>query len=451
MPPGDAGSGAGLVGVLGRLGLRHVASHPASVTAPLPTAVDAVVVGAGIVGACCADALASAGLRVAIVERYGLAGGTTAAGEGNILVSDKEPGPELELALLSNRLWTQLGAELAADTGFGDIELEAKGGLMVATTTAGHDAITGLAVEQRAAGVVAEPADPAAAAELEPHLTPGVVGGVFYPQDQQVQPVKASAALLHRARQRGATLHGRTPVTGFTRGRDARLTGVVTSRGTIATEVVVNAAGVWSRELAAMAGVDLPVAPRRGQILVTEPLPTLVHRKVYDADYVGTVGAADPSAAAISSVIEGTRAGTILIGSSRELVGLDRRPNLRLLAAMAARAIELFPVLADVRLLRTYLGFRPYPPDHLPVIGADGEVGGLFHATGHEGAGIGLAPATGALVAALVTATPPPLDPAPFAADRPALRSWASTAATAAATSGSPRASDAPEVGAADA
>jgi len=396
-------------------------------SASLPTAVDAVVVGAGIVGACCADALTAAGLEVAVVERHGLAGGTTAAGEGNILVSDKEPGPELELALLSNRLWSELGAELADDSDVGDIELEAKGGLMVAMTASGHDAIAALAVEQRAAGVVADAVDPVAAAELEPHLTPLLVGGLFYPQDQQVQPVKASAALLHRARHRGATLHGRTPVTGFTRGRDGRLTGVVTGRGTIATEVVVDAAGVWSRELAAMLGIDLPIAPRRGQILVTEPLPTLVHRKVYDADYVGTVGAADPTAAAISSVVEGTRAGTILIGSSRELVGLDRRPALKLLAAMAARAIELFPVLADAHLLRSYLGFRPYSPDHLPVIGADVEVAGLFHATGHEGAGIGLAPATGALIASLVTATTPPLDPAPYAADRPGLRT--STAA----------------------
>ena len=420
-------------------------------SATLPASVDAVVVGAGIVGACCADALTAAGLDVAIVERYGLAGGTTAAGEGNILVSDKEPGPELELALLSNRLWTALSAELSADTEFGDIELEAKGGLMVAMTATGHDAITALAVEQRAADVVAQPVDPAAAAELEPHLTPHLVGGLFYPQDQQVQPVKASSALLHRTRRRGATLHGGTPVTGLTRGRDGRLTGVVTSRGTIATEVVVNAAGVWSRELAAMAGVDLPIAPRRGQILVTEPLPTLVHRKVYDADYVGTVGAADPTAAAISSVIEGTRAGTILIGSSRELVGLDRRPQLTLLAAMAARAIELFPVLADVHLLRSYLGFRPYSPDHLPVIGEDGEVGGLFHATGHEGAGIGLAPATGALIASLVTGATPPLDPTPFAADRPGLRSSASAAPAGPPVPGSPGLSGAPEAEVADA
>lgn len=384
---------------------------------PLPRTADAVVIGGGIVGACCADALAGAGLTVAVLERHGLAGGTTAAGEGNILVSDKELGPELDLALRSNDRWRELGEELDDD-----LELEAKGGLMVATTDAGHAAITELAVHQRAAGVDARPLDAAGARELEPHLTPDLVGAMAYPQDQQVQPVKASAALLRRARRRGASVHPHTRVTALHLDDAGAVTAVATDRGTIATRVVVNAAGVWSREIAALAGVGLPIHPRRGQILVTEPLPTIVRRKVYDADYVGTVGAADPTAPGISSVVEGTRAGTVLIGSSRELVGLDRRPSLPLQAAMAARACQLFPVLADVHLLRTYLGFRPYSPDHLPVIGPDTEVAGLHHATGHEGAGIGLAPATGDLIAALVTDAAPALDPAPFAPGRPGLR-----------------------------
>ena len=383
-----------------------------------PAAVDAVVIGAGIVGAACADTLAAAGHSVAVLERHALTGGTTAAGEGNLLVSDKEPGPELELALLANRAWTTLGAALA-DDGV-DIELEAKGGLMVAATDAGRDAIAALADRQRAAGVVVEPVPAEDAHRFEPHLNRELTAAAYYPQDQQVQPVKASAALLERARRHGATFHPRTAVTGLRRGRDGRLTGVVTDRGTVGTEVVVNAAGLWSAHVAELAGVHLPIQPRRGQILVTEPLPHLVHRKVYDADYVGTISA-DPAEAALSAVIEGTRAGTILIGSSRELVGLDRRPNWDLMARMAARAIELFPVLADVTLLRTYLGFRPYPPDHLPVIGEDHRVPGLFHATGHEGAGIGLAPATGQLIVAAVTGQAAPIDPAPFAVDRPGL------------------------------
>ena len=156
-------------------------------------------------------------------------------------------------------------------------------------------------------------------------------------------------------------------------------------------------------------------------ILVTAPMPQRVFHKVYDADYVGAVGSAD-AALQTSTVVESTPAGTVLIGSSRERVGFDTTSTLPPLAEIAAKAVKLFPFLAETMLMRTYFGFRPYAPDHLPVIGADGEVAGLFHAAGHEGAGIGLAPTTGELIAHAVLGTPAPLDPTPFLPTRPTMR-----------------------------
>jgi glycine/D-amino acid oxidase-like deaminating enzyme len=102
-------------------------------------------------------------------------------------------------------------------------------------------------------------------------------------------------------------------------------------------------------------------------------------------------------------VVEGTRSGTILIGSSRERVGFDRTFSLPVLRRLAEQAIGLFPFLAGVHAIRAYRGFRPYCPDHLPVIGPDPRVPGLLHACGHEGAGIGLSAATGDLIAAALT------------------------------------------------
>jgi glycine/D-amino acid oxidase-like deaminating enzyme len=189
--------------------------------------------------------------------------------------------------------------------------------------------------------------------------------------------------------------------------------GAVLSSGTIATPAIVNAAGVWAPAVARLAGSDLPVAPRRGAILVTEPLAPLIRHKVYAADYVAAVSSA-AEGLLVSPVIEGTPSGTILVGSSRERVGFDADVPVALLRALAAAAVALFPALAGVRALRAYHGFRPYCPDHLPVIGPDAAVPGLWHATGHEGAGIGLAPATAALVVAGLTATTPPIDPRPF-------------------------------------
>jgi glycine/D-amino acid oxidase-like deaminating enzyme len=134
---------------------------------------------------------------------------------------------------------------------------------------------------------------------------------------------------------------------------------------------------------------------------------------VYAAEYASGVASDEPGLQS-SAVVESTRAGTVLIGASRERVGFDRSYPLPVLRRLAAQAVALFPFLARVRVLRAYRGFRPYLPDHLPVIGQDPEVAGLWHACGHEGAGIGLAPATGAMVAAQVAGTDPEVDPAPF-------------------------------------
>ncbi|MEV0526232.1 FAD-binding oxidoreductase [Streptomyces sp. NPDC050439] len=375
---------------------------------------DVVVVGAGMVGAACALYAARAGLSVVLVDRGPVAGGTTGSGEGNILVSDKEPGPELELALLSRRLWT----ELAAEPGIGaSIEYEAKGGVVVASSGEGLAALGEFVRGQRAAGVDARAVAADELHDLEPHLAPGLAGGVHYPQDAQVMPSLAAAQLVRMARNVSAELRTGWEVTAVLRTAGGEVRGVRTDRGEIHAPYVVNAAGTWGGELAALAGVSLPVLPRRGFVLVTEPLPRRVRHKVYAADYVADV-ASGSAALQTSPVVEGTAAGPVLIGASRERVGFDRSFSLPVMRALAAGATRLFPFLADVRAMRAYVGFRPYMPDHLPAIGPDARVPGLIHACGHEGAGIGLAAGTGHLIGQVLSGAPPDLDLTPFLPDR---------------------------------
>lgn len=372
-----------------------------------------MVIGAGMVGAACAYYAARAGLDVVLVDRGPVAGGTTGAGEGNILLSDKAPGPELDLAILSIRLWRQFAAEP-----FGScIELDFKGGLVVAADPRDLGALHALASRQRSSAVSALAVAAHELADLEPNLVRGLAGGVLYPQDAQVQPALAAAHLIKAARVSGARLRTDETVTGVLRAANGAVRGVATSRGEISAAAVVNAAGTWGGAVAALAGVGLPVLPRRGFILVTEPVPSLVRHKVYAADYVADV-ASDSAALRTSPVVEGTAAGPVLIGASRERVGFDRTVSLPVLRRLAAQAIELFPVLRTVKAMRAYAGFRPYLPDHLPAIGPDPRVPGLVHACGHEGAGIGLAPATGHLVAQALLGRTTDLDLAPFRPDR---------------------------------
>jgi glycine/D-amino acid oxidase-like deaminating enzyme len=392
---------------------------------------DVVVVGAGIVGAACAEALTAAGVRVVVVDSGAPAGGTTAAGEGNILVSDKEPGPELDLAIASRREWPAVLARLPETVA--DVEWESKGGLVVATTD--PKPLEDFAAAQREAGVDAQVITPADAFELEPLLTRAVTAGVYYPEDAQLQPVLAATALLAAVRAGGGEVRAGVTALSVRRSAAGRVVGLETDAGVIRCSAVLNACGPWAGSFSKSAGGPIQVLPRRGMILVTAPLPECVRHKVYDADYVGAVGSGEADLQT-STVVESTRAGTVLIGSSRERIGFDDTIRVRVLRELARKAIGLFPFLGDVPVMRAYGGFRPYAPDHLPVIGPDPRIEGLWHATGHEGAGIGLAASTGRLITELFLGLDPHVDPNPFRVDRPAVLPPAPAEQVAARTSG---------------
>ncbi|RWZ52970.1 FAD-binding oxidoreductase [Labedella phragmitis] len=386
-----------------------------------------VVVGAGIIGAAITRELARDGHDVTVVERSAAASGTSGRGEGNILVSDKGPGPELDLARFSRSLWPTVARELREELGesFPAIEFEPKGGLVVSTTAAGAAPLLAFAAAQRSAGVRADVVDAATAKSLEPHLTDATTAAIHYPEDAQIQPVVATEAFLRSARLAGARVLTGHEVIGAVLDSAGALAGVdVRSRDGVTrsfpADAVVNAAGPWGAAVSEVLGAAIPVRPRRGVVLVTTRMPHRVFHKVYDADYVGAVESSSADLQT-SSVVESTASGTVLIGSSREQVGFRDEFSTRIVAELARKAILLFPFLSSASLMRSYSGFRPYMPDHVPVIGEDPRLPGLWHANGQEGAGIGLATGTAALLAALIAGRTPPVDAAPFSVSRAGL------------------------------
>ena len=370
---------------------------------------DAIVIGAGIVGASAALSLTNAGLKVLVIDRGAVSSGTTGAGEGNILVSDKDPGPELTLALKSRDLWFEMQDDVGAS-----FELEAKGGVVVARRD--DTQLMKLASEQSKHGVIIQKLDHAGLHDVEPYLHPELSSGVLYPQDAQCQPMLAAAHIIRIVMQRRGGLISQAKVLRILV-ENGSVSGVETTRGTYRAPIIINATGTWAGEIAALAGSHLPIAPRKGFILVTEPTQKYIFHKVYDSDYVANVASSDADLQT-STVVEGTRSGTILIGASRERVGFDGSMNYQILRTLAAQATSLFPVLRDIQLLRAYRGFRPYAPDHLPVIGEDALVKGLWHSAGHEGAGIGLAPGSAALITDAILGRESFMDSSPFSPAR---------------------------------
>ncbi|MBT2597940.1 FAD-binding oxidoreductase [Arthrobacter sp. ISL-72] len=372
---------------------------------------DVLVIGAGVIGAATAYFATQQGLTVTVLDKGLPASGTSSACEGNILVSDKELGPELELTRYSLDVWH---GDLAEHKRLW--EFESKGGIIVASRESSLASLNRVMASQAGYGVRVDRLDPDDLRKAEPHITPDALGGAFYPEDCQVQPMLVAGHLVRLATQAGARFVADTPVSGFLRSGD-RVTGVRTPRGDFSAGAVVNCTGTWAGQLAALAGVSVPVLPRRGFVMVTEPLPPMIHHKVYAAEYIDNVGSSDAGLQA-SPVVEGTPSGTILIGSTRERVGFDRTVSTDALRLLAGNGVSLFPFLEHVKAIRHYHGFRPYCPDHLPVIGHDERAPGLWHAAGHEGAGIGLSAGTGKLLAQALAGQSPDLALAPFAPAR---------------------------------
>ena len=372
---------------------------------------DAIVIGAGVVGACTALSLVNAGLKVLVIDRGPVASGTTGAGEGNILVSDKEPSAELTLAVRSRDAWFELNTDIG-----GGFELEPKGGVVVSRSEKGIANLKKLSQLQKSNGIEVVELDAAGLRKIEPLISESVEYAVLYPGDAQCQPMLAAAQIMRAVRKRGGQFIQGENVKAINIS-SGRVVGLKTDKNNYSCPIIVNATGTWAGEIASMAGSYLPIMPRRGFILVTSPVPKIVHHKVYDADYVANVASSDADLQS-SAVVEGTESGTILIGASRERVGFKSGLDVAVLRQLARQAISLFPILSNMLFLRAYRGFRPYAPDHLPVIGEDANVLGLWHAAGHEGAGIGLAPASGELITAQITGNKTFMDPTPFSPKR---------------------------------
>lgn len=359
---------------------------------------DAIVVGAGVVGAACAEALSAEGLRVLVLESRFAGGFTTSAAMGHLAVMDDSEA-QFALTELSCRLWRERAGERPADC-----EDDGCGTLWVAADEEEMALVRRKGAFYRARGVAAEELDAASLAEAEPALRAGLAGALLVPGDAVLYPPNAARFLLGRAASRGAELREGLAVEEL-RPRRAR-----TREGVVEADVVINAAGPEAPRLSP----GLPVEARKGHLVVTERCPGLVRHQLVELGYLKS--AHTMSAESVAFNVQPRATGQLLIGSSRELAGWDPSINRAIVSRMLRRAFEYLPGLRTLPAIRTWAGFRPATPDALPLIGPWED--GLLVAAGHEGLGVTTALATGRLIADLVTGRAPALDPAPYAPRR---------------------------------
>ncbi|HTY41481.1 MAG TPA: FAD-binding oxidoreductase [Thermoanaerobaculia bacterium] len=357
---------------------------------------DAVVVGAGVVGAACADALSAAGLSVTVVEARFAGGGATAAAMGHVVVMDDSEA-QFALTKLSRGLWQELSPELPAAC-----EDVPTGTLWIAADAAELEIARRKEAFYRTRGVAASLLDARALAAEEPNLRPGLAGALLVPEDRVVYPVRAARWLLERAVARGARLVAGAEATAIVGRR------VVTRVGDFEAGCVVNAAGA----AAPLLTPGLPVAPRKGHLVITDRYPGFCRRQLVELGYLASAHGA--AAESVAFNLQPRATGQMLLGSSREFVGFDAAVNRRVRGKMVRRALEFMPALSGLSAIRTWTGFRPATPDNLPLIGAWGDTPGLFVAAGHEGLGVTTSLGTARLLADAVLGRSSPVDPAPY-------------------------------------
>ena len=381
---------------------------------------DVAVIGAGVIGTSCAYHLVKKGLSVALVDRNNVARGTSSHCDAVALIVDKQPGVDAAMGYASIQRFLELQNELDSD-----FELHQRGCLYACDTEQEMEVAAQYARDMQADGYNVNALSPKELLEHEPFLAKDLIGGLFSDIDLGLNPYKLCFAFVDTVLGKGLDLYTYTNVTGVRLDGEKRVQGVDTDKGFIPCGKVVNACGVWSPEIGRMAGLEIPVEPRKGVILVSAPSFKFCNQKVQEFGYMISKFSnheckRDPELEKyeVSFVIEPTDANNVLIGSSRNFAGYDISTEMEIVHVIAKRAIRFYPILKDLNSIRTYAGLRPFLADHLPLITQVDEVPGYYIATGHEGDGISMAPTTGRLISELIAGEEPYLDLTPFSFNR---------------------------------
>jgi D-hydroxyproline dehydrogenase subunit beta len=364
---------------------------------------DVVIVGAGIVGAACADAFTGRGIRVAVVDRDVVGSGATAAGMGHIVVMD-DSDAQFALTNYSQRLWQLLRTELPDD-----VEYEQAGTIWVAADEEEMTEVLRKREYYQKRAVAVEVMDAHQLRKAEPNLREGLAGGLLVSGDAVLYPPCAARFLIGRAQQRGAKLKLGASVVQISDG-SVRLN----DGQEIAGGIVVNAAGANAAELTA--GID--VKKRKGHLVITDRYPGFLRHQLVELGYLKSAHSVSRDSVAFN--VQPRRTGQVLIGSSRQYGAEHREVDPVMLANMVRRAQEYMPALGSMSAVRVWTGFRAATPDKLPLVGLCPGYKSVFLATGHEGLGITTSLGTARLLVDQVTGSKPEIAVEPYLPSRTA-------------------------------
>lgn len=362
---------------------------------------DVLVIGGGIIGCSIAYYLSKYGRDVTVLEKGEFVSGTSSRCDGNILAIDKDPGFDSQMSLLSQQLVDEWSKELEHS-----FEYRAPGSILVCETEEEMEAAQQWVQRQKEAGLPFRMLDRQDIREESRFFADDLLGGLECATDSTVNPYMLAFALLETAIKQGAKAYKQTEVRKVKRENGSFM--VETSEGVFTANHVVNAAGVWAPRIGEMLDLMIPIQPRKGHIIVASRQEFVGRSKVMEFGYLISKFGGKRKVDALTEkygvalVFEPTESQNFLIGSSREFVGFNTKVNNDIIKCIANRAIRFYPKMADMMVIRSYAGLRPWTEDHLPIISRVEEVPNFYIAAGHEGDGISLAAVTGKLIEEMI-------------------------------------------------
>lgn len=360
--------------------------------------IDVVVVGGGIIGLLTAYELVEAGARVTIVDRQPIAQESSWAGGGILspLYPWRYPEAVTRLASWSQNHYAGLIRNLLDISGVDAQYLQS--GLLVYSPNEQDIAVKWAENHHIALEIV----DPETASELQPGLQVEQNSWIWMPEVAQVRNPRLLQALMQYMLIKGVKIIENEPISEI-KVNSGKIEGLVTKSGFLPTEHCLVAAGAWSAKLMGFAGLQLPIEPVRGQILLLKGRQGLVQRIVLkDNHYL--IPRAD---------------GRILVGSTLEYVGFDKATTMEARDELVSAAETIFPGITSTCEIETqWAGLRPGSPEGIPYIGPHPEVSGLYSSSGHFRNGFVLAPASARLGADLILGRKPALDPLFYSLER---------------------------------
>jgi len=386
---------------------------PASRKKAFPTRAQVVIVGGGVIGCSVAYHLTKLGWGdVVLLERTQLTSGTTWHAAG-LIVSGFTHETEIQMAKYTRDLYERLGEETGQETGF-----KAVGYMQIASNRERLDSQRRRADFCRNYGVPTEEISPAEVKEMWPLFdTDDIIAGFYSANDGRVNPIDTTMALAKGAKMGGAQILENTKVTGITEDR-GRVTGVITDKGTIEAEYVVNCAGMWAHEFGKMVGVNVPLQAAEHYYLITEQMEGLRRDMpivedpdlfAYYRDEMGglMLGLFEPVAKpwGMGGIPEAFSFGEIPPDWDR------MTPHLEL-------AMKRIPSVKDVGIRKFFCGPESFTPDMGPLMGEAPELKNFFVAAGYNSLGILLGGGAGRVIAQWIVDGYPSVDVSGINIDR---------------------------------